>query len=84
MRRVRLGYFYGETTVNTPVSEEVLLGADRIAIELFGSADATAVRRVYFWKQRHRAPFFRVGRTLACRRSELRRYFEELPATRAA
>lgn len=53
----------------SPLSGDIVRGADGIAAELFG--DPKQRRRVYYLAEKHGLPVFRLGSILCARRSTL-------------
>jgi hypothetical protein len=59
---------------NTPLADDILEGADRIALFLFG--DPKQRRRVYWLAEKQSLPVFRLGQSLCARKSTLRQFIE--------
>ena len=58
---------------NTRLADDILEGADRIALFLFGPKQR---RRVYWLAEKQSLPVFRLGQSLCARKSTLRQFIE--------
>lgn len=61
--------------LSTPISGDILRGAEQIAIYLYGAA--THRRKVYNLIDKKVLPHFRLGSTLCARKSVLEHWIEE-------
>lgn len=61
--------------IHSPLSHDILRGAEQIAAYLFG--DAKLRRKIYHLAQTGNLPVFRLGSTLCARKSKLLHWIEE-------
>ena len=60
-----------------PLSEDLMTGADAIAVFIFGDASEANRRRVYHAADKLGLPSFKMGGTLCARRSTILRWIEQ-------
>ena len=75
------------STQDDRIADDLLHGANEIAVFLFGTDDFAACRRVYHLASRRHAdrlPLFKFGGQLAARKSTLREAFARMERGEAA